>query len=158
MDTLEQVDQGNALSNYYAALSRFALSTLSDYPQSAPEMMLALLMSVAPLPEVAISGDLRHPLTRALLNPVQHGPLPFSVVAHRPLGVAGVRAAEVIPLLVGREPQNNRPTVYLCVNFVCQQPENSPQRFQASLSKAWRLPAAKAPKREAEKPPPREGK
>ncbi|MEE8142304.1 MAG: thioredoxin domain-containing protein, partial [Planctomycetota bacterium] len=116
------------------------LEALSQHPQATPEAMLAILMSVAPLPEVAVTGDLRHPLTRALLRPVQHGPVPFSVVAHRALGVEGIRAAQVIPLLQDREQQNNRPTVYLCVNFVCQKPENSPKLFQEQLKRTWQLP------------------
>ena len=64
-------------------------------------------------------------------------------MAHRPLDVAGQMAGEAVPLLHGREMMNGRPTVYLCVNFVCDAPLNDPIIFEGALARAWALPQKK---------------
>ena len=116
-------------------------------PHGSPEMLLAALALTTPLPEIAVVGDLRSPLTRALLAPARRGNIPFVVVAHRPLGAEGEKAAQIIPLLRDRTQVSNRPAAYLCIDFVCKAPETDPTAFAKALEDAWK------PKNDADKLP-----
>ena len=77
------------------------------------------------------------PLTRALLDVARKGPAPLRVVAHRPLGVAGDKAAIAVPLLAERNTVDNRSSAYLCVDFTCQAPTSDPAALRAQLLKLW---------------------
>lgn len=122
-----------------------ATAEMKERPFNSPEMLLATLQITAPSPEIAVFGDLRHPLTQALLRPAQTSKLPFYVIAHRPLAEAGEAAAKVMGLLDGRTNKSNRPTAYLCENFVCQAPQSDPnlfrQQFQALIPRPQPKPA-----------------
>ncbi len=118
-----------------------ALASTGHAPSAAPELMIAALMREVPIPEIAVSGDLRHPTTRALLEPALRGSIPYRVVAHRPPGEPGEAAARRIPILAERAPIDGRPTAWLCVDFVCQAPTQEPAAFTASLE-ALRAEAA----------------
>jgi len=111
------------------------LSLTSQAPSAAPELLIAALMRVTGIPEIAISGDLKLPLTQLLLAPALRFDIPYRVVAHRPPGPAGERAAEAMPLLESRTPIGGRPTAWFCENFVCEAPTNDASVLRESLTK-----------------------
>ncbi|MCI0652240.1 MAG: thioredoxin domain-containing protein [Planctomycetes bacterium] len=122
-----------------------ASRALGDYPHAAPEMLLAALMATAPMPEVAIAGDLNDRATQALMDAVIRCPFPFVVYAHRPGGEPGEFAARTIPLLSARTPIDGKPAAYLCVNFNCLAPETDAAKLVSALA------AAAKPRREEAK-------
>ena len=63
---------------------------------------LAALMGSTKLPELAVVGDPAAPETIALIDALRRGRQPFGVVAHRPPGESGDRAAGIVPLLQER--------------------------------------------------------
>ena len=122
-----------------------ALQVIGSTPQASPETLLAVLELTNPYAEVAVVGDLRNPLTQALLQPARRGRTPLRVVAHRPLGPAGEKAALGVPLLKERVAVNNRASAYLCVNFTCQAPTTDPEALKKALEELWQ------PKNDADK-------
>jgi len=81
----------------------------------------------APL-EVAVVGDPAAAGARALLDVVQRAYRPNVVIA------AGEgAAAEVVPLLAGRERLDGRAAAYVCRRFVCQQPVVDPAALAEQL-------------------------
>lgn len=107
-----------------------ALPQLLDAPHQSPEFMLAALQLTSPDPEIAVYGDLQHPLTRGLITPLQRSRLPFFTLCQRSPGKTGADAARVIQLLQNRETEGHRPTAYLCENFACLAPESDPKKFK----------------------------
>ncbi|MGE3163302.1 MAG: thioredoxin domain-containing protein [Planctomycetota bacterium] len=118
------------------------MAALEQAPQASPELLLAALQSVAPSPQIAIFGDIQHPLTHALLRPIRHSIMPFFVLAHRPPGEAGAAAARAIPLLAEKTAEGNRPTAFLCEDFVCQAPQSDPEPFAKQFRALIPRPAA----------------
>lgn len=129
---------------------------LEARPHLAPELLVAALQFSTTTPQVAVFGDRRHPQTHALLGSVLHGTIPFSVVALRPPGKAGEQAAAMIPLLEDKVAEGNRPTAYLCFDFVCKEPLSDPGRFDTALRKAAikPKPAASQPAAQPDIPKP----
>ena len=82
----------------------------------------------APL-EVAIVGDPAAADARALLNVVQRAYRPNVIVA----AGEGESAAEVVPLLAGRERLDGRAAAYVCRRFVCQRPTADPDTLAEQL-------------------------
>lgn len=77
--------------------------------------------------EVAIVGSRQDERTRALLARVhaQFRPNKVVVVADR----AGMPGSERIPLLAGRGIIDNRPTAYVCRDYVCERPVVDPEEL-----------------------------
>ena len=92
-------------------------------------------MRVTGIPEIAISGDLKLPLTQLLLAPALRFDIPYRVVAHRPPGPAGERAAEAMPLLESRTPIGGRPPAWFCEHFFCEAPTTDASVLRSSLPK-----------------------
>jgi uncharacterized protein len=69
--------------------------------------------------EVAIVGDPSADATRELLDPVWSDWRPFQVLAVAAPEAAG---ASAVPLLHDRVGLNDRPTAYVCRDFVCSLP------------------------------------
>ena len=78
--------------------------------------------------EVAVAGDPAAADTRALLDVAQRTFRPNLVIA------AGEgKAAEVVPLLAGRERLDGRAAAYVCRRFVCRRPVAEPAALAAQL-------------------------
>ncbi|MEM7165645.1 MAG: thioredoxin domain-containing protein [Planctomycetota bacterium] len=127
-----------------AGIIEEAMPQLESRPHLAPELLLAVLQHTTPTPQIAVTGDRRHPMTHALLGAVLHGKIPFAVVAQRQPGKVGERAATMIPLLEDRPAIGQRPTAYLCLDFVCKKPLSDARLFAEALQAAVHTPR-KAP-------------
>ena len=97
------------------------LRSIGPYPTGSAELLLAVQALVRATPAVAVVGDPSREETRALLKAVIESPIPFCVVALRPSGESGVKAAEVISLLQDRAVEDS-PRAFLCVDQVCDLP------------------------------------
>ena len=123
---------------------RESLAATGQAPSAAPELLIAALMRQRGIPEIVIAGDLRNPVMQGFLEPSLRGGIPYRVLAHRPIGEAGVRAEEMIPILKDRAPIAGRPTAWFCENGVCQAPTQDFKILRATIE-AWLAPPATAP-------------
>ncbi|MBI4463543.1 MAG: thioredoxin domain-containing protein [Acidobacteria bacterium] len=88
------------------------------------------------LQEIAIIGNLQDSQTRQLLRVVQDSYLPNKVVALLDPSWPDVSTfTQCVPLLADKEALNGKPTAYVCRNFACQQPTQTPEQLQKQLQK-----------------------
>jgi uncharacterized protein YyaL (SSP411 family) len=102
----------------------------SKYPLSFAKWLIALDFISHPIKEIAILGDPDDPATTALKEVVwsKYRPHLIFAVDKYPPGEGSP------PLLVDRPLKYARPTAYVCQNFTCHQPVNSPNELIAQLN------------------------
>jgi uncharacterized protein len=94
--------------------------------------------------ELAIIGPAGDPTTEAFWRELGRRYLPNRVVAH------GNAPDPSLPLLDGRLPIGERPTLYVCRGFVCKAPITDPDQIDAAIAES--APAAPAKASLAERP------
>ena len=109
------------LSKYYgeekyerfaATVLRIASTQIRRYPQGFGRALSAMEFHLAPVKEIAIIGSKGNPIEREILGRY----LPYAVVA------IAERPDDDLPLLKDRMTVDQKPTAYICENFVCQRP------------------------------------
>ncbi|MFQ3536826.1 MAG: thioredoxin domain-containing protein [Aggregatilineales bacterium] len=116
----------------YRQAAETALTPLAgamrEYPLAFGEALGAVRLLVHGLQEVAIIGAPDSPQTAALLEVVRRGYYPNAIVAYT------ADESEVFPPLLGeRVLLNGQPTAYVCRQFTCQLPVNTPEALRAQL-------------------------
>ena len=81
--------------------------------------------------EIALISPRGDSDARPLAREVWSRHLPNKVVAQAPEG--DERAASLIPLVRDRKAIGGRATAYVCENYTCQQPVNTPEELAAQL-------------------------
>jgi hypothetical protein len=103
--------------------------TAIKYPTSFSEWLCAIDFVVHPIQEIAILGEPDLQNTQALVNAL------WSV--YRPGAIAAISsyppAPNSPPLLLDRPLLDNLATAYVCQNFVCLKPVNTPEEFISQL-------------------------
>jgi uncharacterized protein YyaL (SSP411 family) len=85
---------------------------------------------MAPIKEVAILGGMDNFRTQELIDVLWSVLRPYCVVA-----ISDSPPTDGSPqLLHNRVLVNEKPTAYVCQNFICQLPTNSPTQFEEQLS------------------------
>jgi uncharacterized protein len=110
---------------------RAIADAMTQYPQAFGYALGALDFSLSAAKEIAIIGDMRASETRELLNVVNDRYLPESVLAS--CAVGDVSAQQAIALLADRPLKEDTATAYVCQNFACQAPVNSPEALEVLL-------------------------
>ncbi len=113
---------------------RLVYDTLTRYPSAFGCLLGALDFYLATPQEIAIVGDIDTEAARALTREVWRRYLPNKVVAQA--GMTAERAAALVPLLRNRPPLDGQPTAYVCENYTCRQPVNTPDELAAQLDPA----------------------
>ena len=113
--------------NYLQALA----DVIVQHPQAFGEVLGALDFALSPVKEIAILGDLRAADARALLEVVNERYLPNSVLAAA--FPTDVESLQTIPLLENRPLKDGRATAYVCENFACLLPVNTPEELARLL-------------------------
>jgi len=108
-------------------------SMMSQYPLGFGQWLQALsyALSKPSEREIAIVGDPEAADTRALLDVVRNGYLPFQVVA---LGASDAQAPAV-PLLQDRGLVEGHAAAYVCRAFACQAPVTDPDGLRSLLGR-----------------------
>ena len=83
--------------------------------------------------EIAIVGDLKHPVTQRMIELVQTNFYPNKGVAYTQ-EKASENLSNLISLLKDKEIQSGRPTAYICKDKVCYRPTNTVQDFKRQLN------------------------
>lgn len=105
------------------------MELIKRYPTAFGQWLNAIDLAVGPVQEVAIVGDLANPATKSLIVPLLHVYHPRLVLAASPFSPTFGSPA----LLNDRPLMDNRPTAYVCQNFVCQQPVSSAEELLKQL-------------------------
>jgi uncharacterized protein YyaL (SSP411 family) len=93
---------------------------LTQSPQAAGQMLLALDFYLGPVDEVAVV-EAQAEETREALQLLRQGFWPRRVLAFKPAGNVPATLEQTIPLLAGKSAQGSV-TVYFCRDFACQAP------------------------------------
>src|SRR5258706_514196 len=102
-----------------------------QHPKAFGHALGALDFAISQSKEIAIIGDPRQADTRALLEVVNERYLPDSVLACA--SPADIEAVQSIPLLADRPMQDGKATAYVCQNFACLAPVNTPEELEKLL-------------------------
>jgi uncharacterized protein YyaL (SSP411 family) len=102
-----------------------------QHPQAFGYIMGALDFALSPVKEFAIIGEPGEPGTRQLLEVINGRYLPNSVLACA--GPANTDARQVVPLLAERTLKDGKASAYVCQNFACRAPVNSPEELLGLL-------------------------
>lgn len=112
---------------------RLLTDALAQYPQAFGESLNATDMLVNGLAEVAIVGNPTQDEAKAILNTLRQ---PFRPNVITALVRGNQDEHELIPLLSYRMMRNDKPTVYVCQNFMCQMPVTSADETEQLLAEA----------------------
>ena len=107
-----------------------------QHPQAFGHLLGALDFAISPVKELAIIGQPDHADTRALLAVINHRFLANSVLAcAAPISQEATETPEtgVIPLLENRPMKDQKATAYVCQNFTCLAPVNTPEELERLL-------------------------
>ena len=104
---------------------------LVQHPLAFGHVLGALDFALSASKEFAIIGDPRAADTRALLEVVNQSYLPNSVLACSTPN--DIKAIQAIALLADRPLKDGQATAYVCQNFTCQAPVNTPEALQHLL-------------------------
>jgi uncharacterized protein YyaL (SSP411 family) len=103
--------------------------SMGQQPTGFGRLLGALDTLLTPSQEVAIVGDPDDEATQALLKQVRKRYLPHTVLAlKRP------DEKSDLPLLADRTLVDGKPAAYVCENFACKLPVNTPEELSALLS------------------------
>jgi len=119
----------------YARRAESALQSVRGYigriPQGAGHWLGALDFYVSSPPEIAVIGPKEAAATQALLDCIYRTYLPNKILAgYNPLDADSYPD---IPLLEDKDMRNGSPTVFVCQNYVCQQPVTEPGALTQQL-------------------------
>ncbi len=93
---------------------------LSENPQIAPALLLAVDFATDDIAEIVIAGMKSDAAVQDILNRIEQQFLPNKVLALADFVEADV--LKLLPLLVGQIPQGEKATIFVCKNHSCQQP------------------------------------
>jgi uncharacterized protein YyaL (SSP411 family) len=106
---------------------RLISARIRRYPQAFGKSLSALEFYLGSVKEIVIVGEKGNDLEKALWQ--KYLPVKVSVLSDKPETDAGL-----IPLLQDRKAIEDKPTAYVCQNFVCQKPVTTVEEFDEQLS------------------------
>lgn len=120
---------------HYRQRAHTYLDPLADimvrHPQAFGHLLGALDFAISPTKEFAVIGELSDTDTRLLLEVLNTRFIPDGVLACAAPGDA--EAIQAIPLLAERPLQGGKATAYVCQNFACLAPVNTPEALERNL-------------------------
>jgi uncharacterized protein YyaL (SSP411 family) len=102
-----------------------------QHPQAFGHALGALDFALSAVKEFAIMGDPRGADTRSLLEVINERYLPNSVLACA--APDNSEATRAVPLLADRPLKDGKATAYVCQNFTCLAPVNTPEELEQLL-------------------------
>jgi hypothetical protein len=108
------------------SLRAFA-SRINEQSPTVPQMMCALLWSLAPKSQIVVAGSLEDDSARALLHEVRSRFRPFTTVFALSGGENLARLADWAPQTGSMGVVDGRPAAYVCENFTCKAPVTDPK-------------------------------
>jgi uncharacterized protein YyaL (SSP411 family) len=126
------LDQDETRRRAEEALQAFA-NQLEAAPSSMPQMLVALSWSRSKPKQVVIAGKADDPKTSAMLHEVQRHYVPHEVVILADGGAGQQFFAARVEFMKSVGKIDNKPTAYVCENFVCQLPTTDVKKLAELL-------------------------
>jgi len=105
----------------------------STLGRGVPMMLAALSTYHAGVQQLVIVGPQEHEATRQFARVAAQGYRPFAVTVIVEPGDPQQRLARLSPAVGGMRMIGDRPTAYLCRDFVCEAPTTDPEVLAAQL-------------------------
>jgi hypothetical protein len=99
---------------------------INTAPMACPMMLCAKMLKEQPTTEVLFVGDIKNPVMAQMNNRLNRKFLPFSVVVSNKGSNDLERVNEFV---VNQKMIDEKPTVYICKNYKCEQPVTSLEEF-----------------------------
>ncbi len=110
------------------------LAKIHVYPDSAPELLVALMTSQAKPLEVIIAGDCNAADTRSILKTVNSVFIPGKMVILIDSNATRNRLARYLPFIASVEKIDDKATVYVCTDKTCKPPVTDPEAVRKLLN------------------------
>lgn len=110
------------------------LAKIHVYPDSAPELLVALMTSQAKPLEVIIAGDCNAADTRSILKTVNSVFIPGKMVILIDSSATRNRLARYLPFIASVEKIDDKATVYVCTDKTCKPPVTDPEAVRKLLN------------------------
>jgi uncharacterized protein YyaL (SSP411 family) len=136
------LDQNDARQRAEETLKAFA-KQLEAAPSSMPQMLVALSWSRSKPTQVVIAGKAGDAATQAMLREVHRHFVPHEVLILADGGAGQQFFADRVEFMKSVGKIDNKPTAYVCENFVCQLPTTDVKKLAELLIR--RSAAVKAP-------------
>jgi uncharacterized protein YyaL (SSP411 family) len=137
------LDQNEARQHAEGTLKIFA-KQLEAAPSSMPQMLVALSWSRSKPKQVVIAGKADNAATQAMLREVHRHFVPHEVLILADGGSGQQFFADRVEFMKSVDRIDNKPTAYVCENFVCQLPTTDVKKLAELLirpSAAVKAPA-----------------
>ncbi len=122
----------------YSTVAEHTIKSLSErigsHPDSAPELLVALITSRAKPIEVVITGDRGTEDTRAMLSAVNSLFIPGKMVVLVDNDACRKRLARHLPFIASVKRIDNRATAYVCTDNTCKPPVTDPGAIKNLLN------------------------
>ena len=113
-----------------------ASEQVSEQPAGFTGFLLGLHAALADSREIVIAGDLDDSATQELLAVTRNRYLPNTVVLHRP-DESDPEIADIAPFTRPQTTIDGRPAAYVCQNFACQRPVQTPEALAETLGEKY---------------------
>jgi uncharacterized protein len=110
------------------------ISTLHDAPQVMPQMLAAMDMFFGPPMQIVIAGQKSEKDTGRMISVIAGYYLPQRILFLAEGGAGEELLARSFHSIKMMKPIDNKATVYVCENFVCELPTNDPQKLASILN------------------------
>lgn len=97
---------------------------LEKFPVSSCAMLSALDFWLGSTQEIVIAGDLKHRNTQQMINMVRNKYLPNSIKIYHGNDY-DQKLYDIVPFVKNQIAIDNRPTAYICQDYVCNKPVNN---------------------------------
>ena len=109
-----------------------ASEQVSEQPAGFTGFLMGLHAALAHSREIVIAGDLEDPATQEMVAMVRDLYLPNTVILHRP-DDPHPEIADIAPFTQAQTTIDGRPAAYVCQNFACQRPVQTPEALVEML-------------------------
>lgn len=103
-------------------------------PMAFTQFLMALDFVLGPAREVVVVGEPGDAATKELIAVAQQRFMPNRALLLKAGGDAGQRLAKLAPFIADMKPGDEGAAAYVCRDFACQQPVNSPDKLAEALN------------------------
>jgi len=131
---LARFDDSGKYSTVIERTLESVLSRINSQPDSAPELLVALIISRLKPVEVVIDGDRNEEDTRSMLRAVNSLFMPGKIVMLVDNNTTRSRLARYFPFIEAVKKMDNRATAYVCTDRTCKPPVTDPVALNELLN------------------------
>ena len=130
---LARITADASLENKAALIINTFSGRVDQMPNAFTQFLVAFDFALGPANEVIIAGDIDKKDTKEMLKALRKNFVPNKIVIFRPEGSSQPEIEKIAPYIKSYQSVGSRATAYVCSNFTCQLPTNSPEQMIALL-------------------------